>query len=618
MKIFTKGKEIGDKQMLNELIGDGRGAWVDVVQHSWEATKKALVKRGKWKKPTHEQPIITTVPQEGRRAVMLQQEKAMLLEGKTQNARSKITTAATRHLYTNGWKFREGDFRGDMPVEIKDAQYEPSDSLIENRVPDDKAQQLERDHSIQNLIRDDSSRSAEKESAQDFRDKSIKEQDDTAEEYSDGDDMEHTHDNNAKSAKNAHAGALEKQRADSYNKEIQRKTEMNAKRTKEDEVRKAQETAKHIAADTDAQADNLENGPAVKKEKESPMLPSFIVSDAMWVQDDDGEWSKVREQVGDMQHPIDRKDLYKELDEGIPVLDRLEEEEKEKEFAEQEKEEDDGSLLEKKQPQNLVRDAQLEENYLDQVEAKPKKMSADKLAELKALKTAQDFEEAQAKKAQEEQHASMMKTSTEAPVQVLGPMDADLAPSDATPRDPPAITTHSRDMSVDLSFIQVKSSSSPKSASLVDEEEAKSASGYTKRERRALLDGYLQKQAHSEFNNDAVRHKEMAGKLGFALTADSAEVLKLKAARDEQVAKSRQWIAEADPDYAGPGPDLMPVTSDEIKRVDIMDHNMYTKRQYRMKHKELKRDEADRQFKKMPTERRVKNLGKKAFVQRFR
>jgi len=243
---------------------------------------------------------------------------------------------------------------------------------------------------------------------------------------------------------------------------------------------------------------------------------------------------------------------------------------------------------------------------LDQLESKPKKkMSADRIAELKALKRDQEFEQAQEKKEQEEQHAAMMKTSTAAPPPpALGPMDPDLDGTGATSSGHP-----------EVSFIQVESSSSsePKSASLVENKAAEA-----KRQRRAELDGYLQKQQRSETNNDAVRHKALAGKIGFELHSGSAALLKYKAKRAKRFDANRKWIAEADPDYAGPGPDLMPVTGDEIKRVDARDHKLYTKRQYRMKHNKMKREDADREFARMPTERRVKNLGKKAFVRRFR
>jgi hypothetical protein len=57
--------------------------------------------------------------------------------------------------------------------------------------------------------------------------------------------------------------------------------------------------------------------------------------------------------------------------------------------------------------------------------------------------------------------------------------------------------------------------------------------------------------------------------------------------------------------------------SDE-KRVDLLDHKIYTWRQYRLKHSGVHSWTLEQKWKKLPTLKSVKNLGKQAFIQRFR
>merc|ERR1719473_2606815 len=54
------------------------------------------------------------------------------------------------------------------------------------------------------------------------------------------------------------------------------------------------------------------------------------------------------------------------------------------------------------------------------------------------------------------------------------------------------------------------------------------------------------------------------------------------------------------------------------RRVDISDRKIYVWRQYRLKYPGKHSWEVEAMWKRLPTEKRVKKLGMKAFVQRFR
>jgi len=85
-----------------------------------------------------------------------------------------------------------------------------------------------------------------------------------------------------------------------------------------------------------------------------------------------------------------------------------------------------------------------------------------------------------------------------------------------------------------------------------------------------------------------------------------------------QVSKKRSDKAKAYDGMQAMGSGFWAEDRPDEKRVDISDHKIYTWAQYRAKHLSQHSWTAEVMFKKLPTLKRVKKLGKRAFIQRFR
>jgi len=85
-----------------------------------------------------------------------------------------------------------------------------------------------------------------------------------------------------------------------------------------------------------------------------------------------------------------------------------------------------------------------------------------------------------------------------------------------------------------------------------------------------------------------------------------------------QVSKKRSGKAKAYDGMQAKGSGFWAEDRPDEKRVDLSDHKIYTWAQYRAKHLAQHSWTVEVAFKKLPTLKRVKKLGKRAFIQRFR
>jgi len=135
-------------------------------------------------------------------------------------------------------------------------------------------------------------------------------------------------------------------------------------------------------------------------------------------------------------------------------------------------------------------------------------------------------------------------------------------------------------------------------------------------------------------------------KVLYTLEKKSKKQMSLEAANARRIENLRQWREAANPVEPYDGP-TDPMSFTEMskrrtekaksydgmravgsgfwaddrpneRRVDILDHKVYTWKQYRLKHGGTHSWTVEEMWKKLPTEKRVKKLGKAAFVARFR
>merc|ERR1719265_2077482 len=132
----------------------------------------------------------------------------------------------------------------------------------------------------------------------------------------------------------------------------------------------------------------------------------------------------------------------------------------------------------------------------------------------------------------------------------------------------------------------------------------------------------------------------------YVLSMQSKEEAAAEVANAQRIERAKEWRMAVNPvdDYDGPtdptsiaeiskrrtkktkGYDGMQAVGSGFwaddrpneRRVDMSDHKIYTWRQFRLKHKDVHAWDAEAMWKRLPTEKRVKKIGKLAFVQRFR
>jgi len=145
---------------------------------------------------------------------------------------------------------------------------------------------------------------------------------------------------------------------------------------------------------------------------------------------------------------------------------------------------------------------------------------------------------------------------------------------------------------------------------------------------------------------DAALEEATRSKVQYVLEKKSKRVEAIAQANTDRVKKVKAWIAAANPtdDYEGRtdtnslteiskrrtkrnkaydgmravGSGFWADDRPDERRVDISDHKIYTWKQYRLKHADQHSWNLEAKWKKLPTEKRVKKLGKSAFIQRFR
>jgi len=489
--LFIKGKELDDTKLLNENVGAGNGAWIDLQQRGWEITQAALIKRGKSAQPM--------APPQKTETVLAQ-------AGIESHVAGNVAVGAM----------------SPKPDEVREFA---SDAAEDKEV---SAQQAA----------------------------------DEVDDYNDADrGLTDDHDDGAKPDQMMDEKQKQKAAEEVY--------QVEAQKTSEEYSQKVDQKAQK-----DAEIATL-----VKPLVESAAQKDMVTREVVYVRGESGDWQVEKEEVATPTHPIPNQASFDNgADEGIPVQER-------------------------------ISDANAKATPAEELLQGPTHHRFDKKAFMKEQKHALSEE---------------MKWRSQEKLN-----DEKVLRDQATSTPPPRIVPEKASVGVlneAESFLQIGSLSSPATpaaASLTasvagdtkemrDQALAEAMSARTlyvlDRKSKASLDI---EDANAEGISQATQWREAANPMEkYEGTLDPMSMSEMSKRRTQQD-KAYDGLQAV---YSGFWPEDRP----DERRVDITDYKIYTWRQYRLKYPFKHSWGVEEMWKQMPTEKRVKKLGKLAFVQRFR
>lgn len=654
-RLFIKGQELEDTSTLNKHVGGGRGVWIDMQTKGWDVTKNALIKRGKLPQPT-------AAPQNRITAASLEQSKVKPSTKTAVKAAAKAATKPTAKVTAPAKAMTKVAVKPKKVVSktaVKRAAKAASKRMAKHTAKKEAASlaQAKQPEEVRQLASDvagdealngasdelDNSDEALNAAAQEGDQEGFNGMFDDVDTKAKAHEMEQLSDTKTQEK-------LYAEEASHILEDRQKNAELRAKREKD-----AKEAALR------------------PKAEEEPKSKAIVTRQVVYVRGDDGAWHVEKEEIATPGHPITNKEAFDTgMDEGIPVQDRISElqdstddgSDDQKELRSEDSDSDALLQADKdgKRPSHLHFDRKAfmkftkhalseemkwrninkakEQANQAAAEAAEKVAEAKKAAAAKKVKSSlvekphklnakyqkdlddalakeQAWQENNRKKEAEEREAEARRKAAGggSPETYYDEAKQEYVPLEwKTSTAPPPSKTNEEDVASPDSFLQVGSSSTPAGA---DDKKMK----------------------------EATLSEASAQKVLYVLNKESKAQERESQARMEMAESSRKWRQAAHPDDYEGKPDPMSMTElskqrqkkekaydgmqpvesgfwaddrPDERRVDMNDHKVYTWRQYRLKYPYKHSWTVEDMWKKLPTEKRVKKLGKKAFIQRFR